>query len=143
VNGDEAQGGDYLYMWTEILAGADGSAPDFDMVYFVGPSDVRDFFGYPRLSVLEAIETRLDEWGRRDPHFTDVAGDPVRRRAFIRYYGLRASVAYSKGAHDEWNIFVRINKKRGVGEQVAMWFDGRALSPAEMETEIAVGYEVR
>jgi len=56
---------------------------------------------------------------------------------------LRASAAYSTGAHDEWNIVVRINRKRGIGDQVAMFFDGRPASPAEMETEITPGYEAR
>jgi hypothetical protein len=56
---------------------------------------------------------------------------------------MRASAAYSGGAHDEWNIVVRINRKRPLGEQIAMFFDGRALSPPEMEAEISPGYEVR
>ncbi len=38
---------------------------------------------------------------------------------------------------------MRINRKRPIGEQVAVFFDGRPASPAEMETEIAPGYEVR
>ena len=38
---------------------------------------------------------------------------------------------------------MRINRKRGIGDQVAMFFDGRPASPAEMETEITPGYEVR
>jgi len=65
------------------------------------------------------------------------------RREFVRYYALRASAAYCSGARDEWNIFVRINRKRALGEQIAMFFDGRPASPAEMETEIAPGYEMR
>jgi hypothetical protein len=30
-----------------------------------------------------------------------------------------------------------------LGEQVAMYFDGRPAMPAETETEISPGYEVR
>ena len=56
---------------------------------------------------------------------------------------MRASSSYSTGAHDEWNIFVKINRKRALGEQIAMFFDGRPASPAEMETEISPGYEAR
>jgi hypothetical protein len=62
---------------------------------------------------------------------------------FVRYYTLRASSAYSTGAHDEWNIAVRVNRKRPLGDQLAMFFDGRPASPAEMETEVGPGYEVR
>ena len=72
-----------------------------------------------------------------------VADNPDTRRAFLRYYAMRASAAHSAGAHDEWNIFVRINRKRTLGDQISMFFDGRAASPAEMETEISPGYEVR
>lgn len=72
-----------------------------------------------------------------------VAADSARRQAFLRYCALRASSAYSSGAHDEWNIFVRINRRRPLVEQVAVFFDGRPASPAEMETEVAPGYELR
>lgn len=144
VDGREARGGEYLYMWTEILAGVDGLGRDFDMIYFTGPTDVHAFFGSTERGILDAIERYIETEAKQNEGFRkEVASNPERRRAFIRFYGLRASVAYSKGAHDEWNIFVKINRKRGVGDQVAMFFDGRALSPAEMETEIAAGYELR
>ncbi|HTY77322.1 MAG TPA: hypothetical protein VMI34_05850 [Candidatus Bathyarchaeia archaeon] len=55
----------------------------------------------------------------------------------------RASSAFSSGAHDEWNILVRVNRRRPLGDQVAVFFDGRPASPAEMETEVAPGYELR
>ncbi len=38
---------------------------------------------------------------------------------------------------------MKINRRRALGEQVAMFFDGRPASPAEMETEISPGYEFR
>lgn len=38
---------------------------------------------------------------------------------------------------------MKINRKRPLGEQVAMFFDGRPASPAEMEVEVSPGYEVR
>ncbi len=156
VAGQAPQGGEYLYMWTEILAGADGKGGDFDLVYFTGPTDVAGFFGSTR---LEAIDRYIDRQAATDEPFRkEVANDAGRRQAFRRFYAFRASVAWSKGAHDEWNIFVRINRKRALGdlglgdrglgdrgdlgEQIAMQFDGRALSPAEMETEITPGYEV-
>jgi hypothetical protein len=144
----EPQGGDYLYMWSEILAGKDGLAKDFDMVYFVGPSDVRAYFSSQEVTVqanyLGELERYVEKRATRDERFRqEVAAKPDTRQGFVRFYGLRAGVAFSKGAHDEWNLFVRVNRKRGVGEQVAMFYDGRALSPAEMETEISPGYELR
>ena len=127
-------GGDYMVMWTEVLGGEDGAGRDFDMIHFTGPGDMRAFFGCGREDVSGCVA--------RHPA-TQAIADPARRAAFVRYYTLRASSAYSTGAHDEWNIVVRINRKRGLGDQLAMFFDGRPASPAEMETEIAPGYEVR
>jgi len=145
VDGKEPDGGEFLWMWTEILAGEDGLGKDFDMVYFLGPTDVAAFFAnYQRPGerltdgIQHYVERQTSEEFKRA-----ILNDPERLLAFRRFYHLRASVAWSKGAHDEWNIFVRINKKRGVGEQIPMLFDGRALSPAEMETEIERGYELK
>jgi len=134
IDGRSAGGGDYMVMWTEVLGGEDGAGRDFDMVHFTGPADMRAFFGCAGADVSGCVA--------RHPAAQAIA-DPTRRAAFVRYYTLRASSAYSTGAHDEWNIVVRINRKRPIGDQLAMFFDGRPLSPAEMETEIAPGYEVR
>lgn len=145
VDGQEPGGGEFLWMWTEILAGADGLGRDFDLVYFLGPTDVALFFARdlnPGEHLSDGIRHYIEK--QTSAEFKrEVASNPERLLGFRRFYQLRAGVAWSKGAHDEWNIFVRINKKRGVGEQIPMYFDGRALSPAEMETEVAVGYELR
>jgi hypothetical protein len=134
VDGVKPGGGDYMVMWTEVLGGEDGRGRDFDMVHFTGPGDMRAFFGCGREDVSGCIA--------RHPAAQAIT-DSATRQAFVRYYAMRASAAYSTGSHDEWNIFVRINRARPVGEQVAVFFDGRPASPAEMETEIAPGYEVR
>jgi hypothetical protein len=134
TNGRAAGGGDYMVMWTEVLGGEDGGGRDFDMVHFTGPGDMRAFFGCGREDVSGCVA--------RHPAAAAIA-DPGRRQAFVRYYTLRASSAYSTGAHDEWNIVVKINRKRPIGDQVAVFFDGRAVSPPEMDAEIAPGYEVR
>jgi hypothetical protein len=143
----EPQGGDYQFLWSEILAGQDGLARDFDMVYFIGPSDVRAYFASLGANVhanwLDELNRCVDERAQRDERFRqEVASKSDARHAFMRFYGIRASTVFSLGAHDEWNLFVRINRKRGVGDQIAMYFDGRALSPGEMETEIKPGYEL-
>src|SRR6266852_3245767 len=38
-------GGDYMVMFTRLLAGDYGAGRDFDRVHFTGPSDMRAFFG--------------------------------------------------------------------------------------------------
>ena len=142
--GDKAPGGgDYMVMWTRVLAGDDGAGRDFDMVHFTGPADMRAFFGCGAEDVTGCLARWLTVRSATDGDIKRVADNPDMRRTFVRYYAMRASSAYSAGAHDEWNIFLRINRKRTLGDQIAMFFDGRPLSPGEMEIEIAPGYEVR
>jgi hypothetical protein len=144
VDGKWPGGGEYMVMFTDVLAGEDGTGKDFDMVHFTGPADMRAFFGCSRDDLSGCVERWLETRAAGDEALRrDVAQDKEKRAAFIRYYTMRASSSYSSGAHDEWNIVVKINKKRPLGEQVAMFFEGRPASPAEMETEISPGYEVR
>jgi hypothetical protein len=144
VGGKPAGGAEYMVMWTAVLAGDDGTGRDFDMVHFTGPQDMRAFFGCGREDVTGCLERWLTARAAVDDTLRrTVAADAARRQAFLRYYALRASSAYSSGAHDEWNIFVRVNRKRPLGDQVAIFFDGRPASPAEMEMEVSPGYELR
>jgi hypothetical protein len=144
VNGRSPGGAEYMVMWTAVLAGDDGIGRDFDAAHFTGPGDMRAFFGCGREDVSGCIERWIGARAAADPKFrTEVADQPSRRQAFVRYYALRASSAFSTGAHDEWNIVVRINRRRPIGEQIAVYFDGRPASPAELETEVSPGYEFR
>jgi hypothetical protein len=144
VNGKPAGGAEYMVMWTAVLAGDDGAGRDFDAAHFTGPGDMRAFFGCGREDVSGCLERWLDTRGATDSKLRrEVADAPARRHAFIRYYALRASSAYSSGSRDEWNILVKINRRRPVGEQIAVYFDGRPASPAEMEAEVSPGYEHR
>lgn len=144
VNGRPPGGAEYMVMWTAVLAGDDGAGRDFDAVHFTGPADMRTFFGCGREDVSGCIDRWITARAAADPKFrSEVADAAARRREFVRYYALRASSAYSSGAHDEWNIVVRINRRRPIGEQLAVYFDGRPASPAEMETDVSPGYEFR
>jgi hypothetical protein len=144
VNGRPPGGPEYMVVWAAVLAGDDGTGRDFDAAHFTGPGDMRAFFGCGGDDVSGCIERWLTARAGADAKFrSEVADAATRRQAFVRYYALRASSAYSSGAHDEWNIFVRINRGRPVGEQIAVYFDGRPASPPELETEISPGYEFR
>jgi len=143
VAGKPAGGAEYMVMWTAVLAGDDGTGRDFDMVHFTGPQDMRAFFGCGREDVTGCVERWLTGRSAVDDNLRRAVADAGRRHAFLRYYTLRASSAYSSGAHDEWNILVRINRKRPLGDQVAVFFDGRPASPAEMEVDVSPGYELR
>jgi len=144
VAGKSPGGSEYMVMWTAVLAGDDGSGPDFDMVHFTGPGNMRAFFGCGPTDVTGCIDRWVTARAAADEKFRrEVADPPGGRARFVRYYALRASSAYSTGAHDEWNIVVAINRRRPLGEQLAMYFDGRPLSPGEMETTVSPGYELR
>jgi hypothetical protein len=175
-------GGDYMRMWTRVLIEDDylNDAPGrcrrgshlgglFDAFYFVGPSDMHEFFSDVGAgSITARVESYFARKYAIDPIFradfemvtentkrrlldltsdTDTAVWEARRKAFFRYYALRAGASYSLGSHDEWNIFVRLNTARahhpqyGPGEQITGFFDGRQLSLADGEQQTSPGYE--
>ena len=61
------------------------------------------------------------------------------KQTFRNYYSLRASITFSYGAHDEWNILRALNDKRrgaaqlGVANQIASFYDGRPTPPSAAE----------
>lgn len=135
-----AQGGDYMSVWSDVLAGADGSGLDFDMAYFVGPNDVWEFFGVSANDRLGKIESWLAGKAAASSAYKVINDDPSLRQKFVRYYGLRGSTIYSKGAHDEWNIVAGLNAKRAIGEDIAVYFDGQPIEPGDYKDTVDVGY---
>lgn len=134
-----ASGADYMLMWTNVLEGLDGLG-DFDFVYLVGPSEFARHFGLNGKADLEKLEAYYDATAK-----TDAELKKIDRRAFRDYYGLRASVTFSLGAHDEWNIVKAINQKRiadvkfGIPKQIGVFFDDGAGQPGALENAVAAG----
>jgi hypothetical protein len=77
-----------------------------------------------------------DEWKPLDDWETQ-------RKDFLRFYLLRASGNFSRGCHDEWNIWVLLNRLRlkatrsgdgnlkgEVGNLIPAFYDGRQVDPA-------------
>lgn len=137
----EASGGDYMAVWADVLAGSDGRGEGFDMVYFVGPNDVWDFFGATRANRLGRVEQWLIKKAGGDSRYKEILDDNELRRNFIRYYGIRGSTAYSKGAHDEWNIVSRLNLERAIGDDIAVYFDGQPIEPGDYDDTTDAGYQ--
>ena len=136
-----ATGADYMFMWTRVLEGADGSGADFDFVYFVGPSDFARLLKLDGTAEMQKLEAYYDKRAADDPGLAK-----VEKRAFRDYYALRASVAFSLGAHDEWNIAKAINDRRrardgstGIPSQLAILFDGQAVPPGSYEGTVQPG----
>jgi hypothetical protein len=69
----------------------------------------------------------------------------ITKAGFRNYYGLRASVVFSYGSHDEWNIARLINDRRrgatdyGIANQLAIFFDGHPQTPGGYESPTANG----
>lgn len=72
------------------------------------------------------------------------------RRQYLRFYALRASINFSLGSHDEWEIFRRININRrddnslednvGIPDQLGGFFDQSQIDPSAAEAVLSRGY---
>jgi hypothetical protein len=140
-----AKGPDYMLMWTRVLEGDDGFGRDFDFIYFTGPSDFGRFFSLDGRADMERLERFYDDHAKSDP---DLAKIP--KLDFRNYYALRASVSYSSGSHDEWNIIRKINEHRraadgktefGVTREMAVLFDGAGVAPGLLNASTGEGEE--
>ena len=165
-----AGGGDYMRMWTRVLVedGVGNFGGRFSAFYFIGAADMRKFFANGEdLNISAAVEQYFARKMAMDhdfsayftPPFTDSTGKAIapdgelaewnrRRDEFVRFYALKASAAYSRGSHDEWNIWRLLNAKRrassmwGIGEQLAGYYGGTLIDPQAAETALSNGYAV-
>lgn len=142
-----ATGADYMLMWTRVLGGDDGLGRDFDFVYFVGTSAYEKFFGFDRPDRVHGAMDKIAAYYDRESQKNEEL-KAIPRAAFVRYYALKGSVAFSLGAHDEWNIVRAINALRrdeknakdfGIPGQLPVWFDGRPVPSAVFESSISPG----
>ena len=138
-------GADYMLLWTSLLEGTDGLG-EVDFVYFAGPQDFARFFGFDGVNDMAKLDAFYDRRVAANPGFAKAVDGGLTKAAFRRYYGLRASAAVSRGAHDEWNVFRLINERRradgklGTGAQIPIMFDGRPVAPSDMEVSVSEGY---
>jgi hypothetical protein len=138
-------GADYMLMFTRLLEGPDGLG-DFDFVVFAGPQDFARYFGFDGNADMAKLDAYFDKRAKSDPAFEKAVQGGLTKAAFRKYYALRASASVSRGAHDEWNIVRTINERRradsklGTGNQIPVFFDGRAAAPPASEGPISDGY---
>lgn len=156
----------------------------FDGYYFLSPSDVKFYFlnsddgdltssiqnYFSRKFALDAefrdsYSVRGINWGieydankrrilRSDDEQKLVNEWDKKRLDFFRFYSLKASINFSLGSHDEWNILNLINKmridyydklkdrKNGIGDLVPGFFEGKQLTPVDFIGRAISGYEV-
>jgi hypothetical protein len=142
-----ATGADYMLMWTQVMEGKSGLGEDFDFYYFAGPNDFARHFGLDGTNDMKKLDDYFENLLKTDQGLQKLVTDNrIDKRSFRIYYALRASVAFSLGAHDEWNILRTINEARrsnkdfGIGRQLTAFFDGRAALPESLENKLADGY---
>jgi hypothetical protein len=142
-----ANGADYMLQWTRVLEGTSGNGEDFDFFYFVGPADFASALGLTGERDMEKIDALFDQRFAADQGLRDaIAQGKLSKATFRNYYALRASIAFSYGSHDEWNILRLLNDKRrggtqfGVANQIASFYDGHATPPSAAEQGVSSGY---
>lgn len=142
-SGTRGANDDYMLMWTRVLEGLTANGEDFDFVYFAGPSDFAAYFGLTGTGDMDRLSAFFDERVAKDAGLKrEVERGRVTRNAFRNYYGLKASVSFSNGAHEEWNIFRTLNERRranakfGVANQIAVFFDGKAVATGDRKSVV-------
>jgi hypothetical protein len=141
-----ASGADFMYMWTTVLEGRRGMGEDFDFFYFVGPKDFGRFFALSGEGDFSKIDAYFNNRAAKDPDFRKAIDQgTLTKSGFRNYYGLKASVSFSYGSHDEWNIARLLNERRrgatefGIANQLPVLFDGQAVNPGSYEASTAGG----
>jgi hypothetical protein len=141
-----SSGADYMLMWTSIIEGPNGLGEDLDFVYFVGPQDFARYFALDGNADMAKIDQFFDKRAKANPAFEKAVKDGLTKTAFRNYYTLKASTAFSRGAHDEWNIVRTVNERRrndpkfGIANQLPVLFDGLGIAPSGWETTVSDGY---
>lgn len=148
-------GGDYLRMWSRVLAedGDKNLGNRFDAFYFMGPSDIRDFFydSYNLGSVGGLTHWVGNYFAKKfvtnaefRAYFGEASKREDRERDFFRFYTLKAGAYFSLGSRDEYNIWRILNQLRaqelGNGSEIPAYFDGRQIGFGPPETDSIHGY---
>jgi hypothetical protein len=135
---------DYLYMWAQVLYGAEQAKDGVELVYFVGPEDVGRFLRLNGRDELAWLAKYFHHRVDTDPDFAKaVSSGKIVEAEFVAHYSFLTSVSFSVGAHDEWNLIELINQMRraaaGITHQLPILFDGRAVPPPLYEATVAAG----
>ncbi|MGI9282414.1 MAG: hypothetical protein ACR2PX_22680 [Endozoicomonas sp.] len=103
-NGESASGGEYLYMWTQVLMG-ENCQGTIDWIYYMDHRDVVSLLKLSPDAPRNDLSNYLDELAHDSPAvYGDIARDNDKRAAFLNYYLHHYSPDSSKGMRDEWNM---------------------------------------
>ena len=125
IEGLSPQGGEYLYMWTQVLAGEDCTG-DIDWVYFMHFTDVHSMLNLHSLSDTRKVtefERLLKQLVKYRPEvYSETYSSPRLRKSFISYYLYHYSVMDSKGARDEWNMIQLLGRQQPARAHIRQGF---------------------
>lgn len=156
------------------------SGSNFNGFYFLGTTDVKSYFlNSEDGDLTSSIQSYFSRKFALDSDFRDsysikniswgidydANAKPIARSAdeeklvqtweklrldFFKFYSLKASVNFSLGSHDEWNIWFLLNQKRievldrktAIGNLVPGFFEGRQVTPVDFCNRAISGYEI-
>lgn len=142
----DAGAADYTYLWSQVLYRSKKDGDGVDAVYFAGPSDFSKYLHLTGTDDLGNLAAYFVARRTSDPSFGKLVNQNlITQHEFLAYYGFKASVSFSLGAHDEWNIVSEINQERrktgnGILEQLPIWFDGAPVAPSVYEGTVSPGH---
>lgn len=143
------KGGDYMRMWSRVLLedGGHNLGGKFDAFYFVGPSDVREFFTNNRsLTLTDGVESYFARKFSTNREFRAHFEGDLTEEDFFRFYTLKAGAHFSLGSHDEYNLWRTFNVLRarelGIALQIPGYFDGKQIGLGSAEAALIPGYAV-
>lgn len=154
-------GGDYLRMWARVLVedGRRNLGNRFDAFYFVGPTDVWNFFANSENNGCNCrtatnLTQKVEEYFARRiatnikfrSYFEEAREMEDAEREFFKFYTLEAGSYFSLGSHDEYKIWQILNKIRheelGPANHIPAYFDGRQIGFGSNNTSYSRGYAV-
>lgn len=131
-------GGEYLYMWTKVLAG-EHCTGDVDWVYFMDRDDAHQLLELPEKSKRKTLEKILENLALHQPGiYQETASKPELKKAFLDYYLKHYSILNSKGARDEWNLIQQLSKKNP-GKKIRQHFAKKWST--KIKRSVPKGYE--
>ena len=114
MKGLSPQGGEYLYMWTQVLAGEDCTG-DIDWIYYMDFIDLHvilDLQAIPDTQKSVKLEKMLQHLAQKHPEiYNEIYKKQESREKFTAYYLNHYSILNSKGGRDEWNIIQMLGAK--------------------------------
>lgn len=153
---NHARGGDYMRMWTKVLAEDNfkdklkNTGQNFDGYYFLSPFDVYNYFSKGgSIDIISGVEEYFARKYTTNIDFKESFSKEKdwekNRKEFIKFYTLKAGSNFSKGAHDEWNIWVLLNQARidngaSISDLMPGFFEDKQVDPAAASNLIPSGY---